>query len=88
MPKTTRARPIAESAAPTTSSCGIRAAFALGRRRPRSTRITATMTTSPTKTSRHVYVVVTQPPITGPTAIAAAAIPPMIPYARARSLPS
>ena len=38
-----------------------------------------TTTTSPTKTSRQVKYVVTQPPITGPTAIAAPATPPMIP---------
>ena len=37
------------------------------------------MTTSPTKTYRHEKYVVTQPPITGPTAIAAPATPPMIP---------
>ena len=38
-----------------------------------------TITTSPTNTSRQEAYVVTQPPMTGPTAIAAPATPPMIP---------
>jgi hypothetical protein len=85
---TTRAKPTADSAAPTTSSFGLRAATGAGFIRFRNSRIPMTMTTSPAKTRRHVNVVVTQPPISGPAAIAAAATPPIIAYANARSLPS
>ena len=41
--------------------------------------MTATMTTSPTKTLRHEKYVVTNPPMSGPAAIAAAAMPPTMP---------
>jgi hypothetical protein len=45
----------------------------------REARITMTVTVSAAKTYRQLNVVVTQPPISGPAAIAAPATPPMIP---------
>ena len=47
-----------------------------------------TTTVSAANTYRHENSVVTQPPISGPAAIATAAIPPSSAYASARSRPS
>ena len=82
------ARPDADSTAPTMSRLGGFGSRGADLMRFRTSRMTATMKTSPTNTRRHVNALVTQPPITGPTAMAAAATPPTSPYARARSLPS
>ena len=79
MASTMIARPLAERAAPTMSRLGGFGSAGADFMRFRRSRITATMKTSPTNTRRHVHVVVTQPPITGPAAIAAAATPPTIP---------
>ena len=79
MASTMIARPLAERAAPTMSRLGGFGSAGADFMRFRVSRMTATMKTSPTNTRRHVNVVVTQPPITGPAAIAAAATPPTIP---------
>ena len=80
-------RPSAESATPTVSSCGVLAARAARAICPRSSRMPMTTTVSPANTYRHDNSVVTHPPISGPAAIAIAAIPPSSAYASARSRP-
>jgi hypothetical protein len=79
MARTISARPAADRTAPTTSSVGGFSTAGLGFIRRRSTRMTRTITTSPANTSRQVHAVVTNPPMTGPTAMAAAAMPPTMP---------
>ena len=54
IPKTMSASPIADSAPPTTSIRGMCSGRGLGLRRPRKSRMTTTMTTSPTNTRRQV----------------------------------
>ena len=86
MPKTTKKRPIAESATPVQS-------IRLPRRSPLSSMITepasriATTTTLMRKPQRQEKCVVRNPPRIGPIAEAAAATPPQMPNAMARSWP-
>ena len=76
---TIRAKAVADSAAPTTSRRGGAIGRPLGRMRLRTIRMPTTTTVSAANTRRHVNVVVTHPPMSGPAAIAAAEMPPMIP---------
>ncbi len=77
-PKTVRESPTTDRTAPNRSNA-TRASGAVSWIRRSPTRMTATMTTSPTNTHRHEANVVTAPPISGPAATAmapAAAISP------------
>ena len=87
IPNTARPRPSADSPAPTTSS-GVRSGRGPSRilRTPKA-RMAITTTVSPANTSRQVQALVTKPPISGPAATPAPAIPPSIPNASARSWP-
>src|SRR5947209_2864628 len=78
IPNTRRPRPTAESAAPPTSSFGRCSAAGAGFIRRRNSNTTITITTSPAKTYRQLSSVVTQPPMSGPAAIAAPATPPQV----------
>ncbi len=70
-PNTSMDSPATESRAPTRSKWTRPAGGALLTRRSAS-RITSTITTSPTKTHRHEAKVVTAPPMSGPAATAIA----------------
>ena len=86
-PKTTRPRPRADSATPGMSSFSVlTAGESLMCLIPKA-RMPTTTTVSPAKTTRQVRALVTNPPISGPAATAAPAMPPRSPYASARSLP-
>src|SRR5204863_2582961 len=87
-PNTIRPRPRADSTDPTQSNPPVSRSVGGSLRRRLARRIAITTTTSPANTSRHVRLVVTQPPRIGPTAIPAPATPPSTPKAAARALPS
>ena len=78
-PKTTRARPDAESTPPTQSSTGGGPSRSGSRISRVPIRIPIATTTSPTKTTRQLSSVVAQPPRIGPTAMPAPATPPSTP---------
>ena len=81
IPNTISPSPIAESAAPTEIELRRFLAAWEPLHVSLAMRIAITTTASPMNTYRQLKFVVTQPPISGPAAIAAPAAPPIIPYA-------